>query len=131
MIKITEQQKNMLWGWEWPYSEAKLIFETRILDNQISRNFITVEATINPTTFEICKQNIDKFSKNPMISQLLEHSDYRWKKHWYISMAFSHPYDRNNKEDEIEILKEAKLNLSYTEKAIIDMHNFIIKFLEI
>ena len=93
MIKITKEQKDMLWWENWPYSEAKLIFETRILDNQISRRFMTVEVIINPTTYKICKDNIEKFSSNPMISQLLEHSEDRWKQHWYISMAFSLLYN--------------------------------------
>lgn len=128
MIKITKEQKDMLWWENWPYSEAKLIFETRILDNQISRRFMTVEVIINPTTYKICKDNIEKFSSNPMISQLLEHSEDRWKQHWYISMAFSHPFKENN---ELKVLKEAKIALNYTEKTIIDMHNFVIDFLDI
>ena len=52
MIKITKEQKDMLWWENWPYSEAKLIFETRILDKKVSRRFISVEVTINPTSYE-------------------------------------------------------------------------------
>ena len=128
MIKITKEQKDMLWGWDWPYSEAKLIFETRILDNEISRRFISVEITINPTTFKICKDNIEKFSPDNMISQILEHSQDRWKQDWYVSMAFSSPVDKSNEE---KIIKEAKSTLNYAEQTVIKMHSFVMDFLDI
>jgi len=67
MIKITKKQRDMLWGQDGPYSEARIVFETRILDDEISRTFINVEVAINPTTFNICKQNLNKFKENKMI----------------------------------------------------------------
>ena len=47
----------MLWGETGPYSQANLRKEARILDDQVSRVFLVVEADINPTTFEIIASN--------------------------------------------------------------------------
>jgi len=52
-MKLTQKQIDQLWGEHGPYSEAKLIIETRILDDRVSRIFIVVEVAINPLTFEI------------------------------------------------------------------------------
>jgi len=131
MLKITKKQRQMLWWEEWPYSEAKIIFETRILDDAVSRTFINVEVSINPTTFEICKQNLKKFTKNKMISDLIKSADDRWERFWFVAMSFSSEYDRDDIEDEIEVLQKAKIALGYSEKTIIEMHNFVIDFLEI
>ncbi|MBU0578536.1 hypothetical protein KKE34_01495 [Patescibacteria group bacterium] len=39
MLKLTQKQRDQLWGLDGPYSEAKLIIETRILDDTVSRVF--------------------------------------------------------------------------------------------
>ncbi|MBI2634831.1 hypothetical protein HYW82_04155 [Candidatus Peregrinibacteria bacterium] len=57
-MKLTQKQRDQLWGEHGPYSEAKLITETRILDDQVSRVFVVVEVAINPLTYEIIGKNI-------------------------------------------------------------------------
>lgn len=47
-MKLTKKDTDKLWGEEGPYSEARLIVETRILDDRVSRIFLVVEVSINP-----------------------------------------------------------------------------------
>ena len=61
-MKLTQKDKDKLWGDSGPYTEVKLIFETRILDDKVSRIFILVEVYINPLTFEIIKKKTDRIS---------------------------------------------------------------------
>jgi len=131
MIKLTKKQINELWWWWWPYSEAKLVFETRIIDDFISRTFINVIVAINPTTFEICQQNIKKFNWIAFIKEIFWNAKYKWANYWYISKVFSIQYDRNNSEETINAFKQAQVALEYSEKAIILLHKFVIEFLEI
>ena len=56
MKKLTHQEIEMLWGEEGPYSEAKLVLNTRILDDHISRVMVEVQGHINPTTFRLVKK---------------------------------------------------------------------------
>lgn len=123
MIKLTKKQKDMLWGKNWPYSEVDLKIQTRILDNKISSKFIEVEVNINPTTFEICKQNIEYFKNDIMINQLLNHWLYISPEFWYKSCAFMQEY-----RDEKIIIK-AMESVKYAEETIIKMHKFVIDFL--
>jgi len=131
MIKITEEQTDELWGWVWPYSEAKLIFETRLLDDKISRTFMDVVIAINPTTFEICEQNMKKFQGIAIMEELFWNAVKKWFEYWYISKVFSMQYDRNNPEETAKVFKQAQIALEYSEKAILLLHEFVIEFLEI
>lgn len=131
MIQLKKEQREMLWWSEGPYSEARLTFETRILDDEVSRTFINVEVSINPTTYDICKQHMKRFADNPILTQLFQTADYRWKSFWYVSMAFSSEYNRDDKKDVAEILKEAQVALEYSEASIIELHKFVMVFLEI
>ena len=131
MIKLTDKQIKELWWGVWPYSEAKLVFETRIIDNHISRTFINVIVAINPTTFEICQQNMKKFQWVAIIEELFWYAENKWEGYWYISKVFSIQYDRNNSEETTNAFKQAQIALEYSEKAIISLHKFVIEFLEI
>ena len=131
MMKITQDQTDKLWWGVWPYSEAKLVFETRIIDNRVSRTFIDVIVAINPTTFEICQQNMIKFKWIPIIEELFWKAKDRWYKHWYISKIFSKQYDRNNLDETSKVFKESQVALEYAEKAVILLHEYVIEFLEI
>lgn len=125
MLKLTKKQKDMLWGWDWPYSQIDLKFQTRILDDKISRKFIEVEVNINPTTFDICKQNIDDFIGDKVLMQLLMSASYISPEYWYKSCAFI-AEDEGNK-----TLLKAQKAMEHTEKSIIKMHKYVMKFLEI
>ncbi|MBU2524957.1 hypothetical protein KKG71_07225 [Patescibacteria group bacterium] len=124
-MKLTQKQRDQLWGEVGPYSEAKLIVETRILDDQVSRVFIVVEVSINPLTFEIISKNSKQFADDQMIIQLIEHSEDRGQSFGYVSMAFIQEY-----RDE-SVMKEAKKVLEYTKTTIIKMHKFVMDLLDL
>ena len=42
-MKLSQKQRDQLWGEEGPYSEARLIIEHRGLDDTVSRVFVVVE----------------------------------------------------------------------------------------
>ncbi|MBI3290869.1 hypothetical protein HYZ76_01145, partial [Candidatus Falkowbacteria bacterium] len=67
MSKISQNDQEMLWGETGPYSEAKIVINTRILDDSVSRVMVEVEANINPTTFKIIKKNIGLFADDLVI----------------------------------------------------------------
>ena len=66
-MKLTQKKRDKLWGEDGPYSEAWLIFETRILDDSVSRIFIIVEVHVNPFTYELIKKNRDLFADDPLV----------------------------------------------------------------
>ena len=122
-MKLRQEQIDKLWGETGPYSEAKLIFETRILDDEISRFFIEVRVHINPLTYEIVRDNIDHFKDDKMINDLIEHAEFQGFEDGYIATAFLNEY-----KDE-SVLKQAKKHLEYSEKTIIKMHKFVMNLL--
>ncbi|MFZ2969554.1 MAG: hypothetical protein WA063_00235 [Minisyncoccia bacterium] len=124
-MKLSKKQRDKLWGETGPYSQASLIFETRILDDKINRIFLNVEADINPLTYEIVKQNRNEFKGDEMIQQLLDHADNRGQEFGYVVSAFQEEYTGE------EALAEAKIRLAYTEKTLIRMHKFVMDLLDI
>jgi hypothetical protein len=123
-LRLTNKQEDEIWGEEGPYSEARLIFETRILDDSVSRIFVVVEANINPLTYKIIKQNKHLFEDDPRIMQLLEHVEFRGQKFGYVTMSYCNEYCGS------EELKEAKVALERTKETIIKMHKFVMELLE-
>jgi hypothetical protein len=121
-MELTKKQQDMLWGGDGPYSQVKLMKETRILDDNVSRIFLVVEAEINPTTFKLVKKHRKnkEFINDPMVQQLLDHADYRGLKFGYVSMAFSAEYG-----DDVAMIN-AEQALRYSQKTIIKMHKFVI-----
>lgn len=122
-MKLTKKDTDELWGEEGPYSEARLIVETRILDDRVSRVFLVVEVSINPFTYEHIKKNRKLFLNDPLIQQLLDHSDYRGQSFGYVSCAFQEEFT-----DE-KIMEMAKRSLEYCKKTIIKMHRFVISII--
>jgi len=122
-LKLTPKQVAEIWGDEGPYSEAKLILETR-LDDSVSRDFITVEANINPLTFKIIKQNRHLFKDDQKIQQLLDHSHYQGPNFGYSTMAYCEEYFGKRE------FKKAEKALEYTKETIIKMHVFVMDLLE-
>ncbi len=119
-MKLTKNQRDKLWGEDGPYSEAQIIIEERILDDFVTRIFVSVEVHINPFTFELIKKNRNLFADDIMIQQLLDHSDFRGQSHGYVSCAF-----RNEYRDE-DVMREAKEHLKYARDTIIKMHKFVL-----
>lgn len=113
MKKLSVEDREMLWNDEGPYSEAKIIINTRILDDSVSRVTIEVEGNINPTTFKIIEKHKDLFANDPIILQLLKTAVYRDKGYGYNISAGVEEYI-----DE-DALERAQEKLEYTKQAII------------
>lgn len=119
-MKLTRNDKDKLWGEDGPYSEVQLITETRILDDRVSRIFVIVELHINPFTFEMINKSRKLFTNDPLIQQLLDHSEFRGQSFGYVSCAFQKEYIDD------EVMKNAIQNLDYSKKTIIKMHKFVM-----
>jgi len=123
-MKLTRQKQDKLWGETGPYSEAWLVIETRILDDSVSRIFISVEVHINPFTFELIEKNREQFADDHMIQQLLDNSEFRGQSYGYVTSAFLDEYT-----DE-KVMKEAKKHLEFAKNTIIKMHRVVLDLLE-
>lgn len=119
--KLNKKEIDKLWG-EGPYSEVSLNIQTRILDDSVSRIFLEVEVCVNPYTFELVKKYRKLFTDDPMIQDILDHSDYRGQSFGYVSCSFSEEYKK-------DLLEEANLHLKYSESTVIKMHKFVLKYL--
>ncbi len=121
--KLTDKQKDLLWsgGGKGPYSQANLKRQVRILDDSVSRVFIVVETEINPTTFEIVKENKnnDEFKNDMMIQQILDNAEYRGPQFGYIATAFEEEYIND------EVAARAEYALKYVQECIIKMHKYV------
>lgn len=122
-MKLTQKQRDQLWGESGPYSEVKLSIETRILDDHVSRIFILVEVAINPLTYEIISKNIKQFENDSMIKQLIEYSENRGQSFGFVSMAFIEEY-----RDE-SVMQKAQKAVEYSNATIIKMHKFVMDLL--
>ncbi len=129
MITLPKKQQELLWWKRWPYSEAKLVFESRISNDHVSSTYINVVIAINPTTFAICKDHIDQFADNPSIQNILYSAQYYWEKQWYIIRVYSEKYDPASNQELLETLEEARKVLQISEKCVIEMHECTIDFL--
>lgn len=125
-MHISESDRQMLWGEDGPYSEAKLVLNTRILDDHISRVFVEVGASINPTTFRIIKKNKSHFASDPVITQLLETARYDGKHNGYLVSSGEEEWSEDPK-----VMERAQERLRYTKEAIIRMHEFVMEYLEL
>ena len=124
-MQLTQQQRDELWGEDGPYSQARIVIETRILDDHVSRVFVEVEADINPLTYKIVAQNREQFSDDEMIQQLIDHADYRGQEFGYLTYAFSCEYTDES------VMLAAEQALAYTRATIIKMHKFVMDLLNL
>lgn len=113
--------EDRLWGGDGPYSEARLIIETRILDNKVSRIFVVVEVSINPYTYECIRTHRILFKNDEVIQQLLDHSEYRGQSDGYVSMAFSDEYT------DASVMERARGAVDRCKNTIIKMHTFVMQ----
>ncbi|MDD3480723.1 MAG: hypothetical protein PHW75_00635 [Patescibacteria group bacterium] len=123
--KLTKQQIDELWGQDGPYSEVRLVIEKRILDDQISREFLVVETNINPFTFKFIKKNRKLFKDSEMIQQLLNNSEYRGPAFGYVSNAFCGHYTGE------DVMEKAEKAAARSSKLIIELHKFVMDSLGI
>jgi hypothetical protein len=124
-MRLTKTQSDKLWGVDGPYSEVHLIIETRILDDKEARKFIIVEQNINPLSFEIIKENRDKFKNDIPIMQLLEHAEYRSQKFGYVVCAFMKEYRGSSD------LVEGQEAVDFSKEMLIRIHKFVMNYLGI
>ena len=118
----------MFWGETGPYSEAKMILNTRILDDGISRVTVEIDGNINPTTFKIVKKNKKVFAKDPVIIDLLESARYEgtdWGYH--VSLGYE---ELRTDEDGEKVMDRARNKLQILKDAIIRMHEFVLDYLD-
>lgn len=125
MLKLTQKQQDQIWGVDCPYSEARLIIETRILDDSVSRIFINVEVAINPLTYRLIKKHRREFRDDIMIQRFLDDADYRGQAHGYVSCSFRQQHTDDS------VLSAAQENLNYAKKAVIKMHKFVMKYFDV
>ena len=122
-MNISDKDREMLWGEDGPYSEAKLVLNTRILDDHVSRVMVEVEANINPTTFRIIKKNKQRFVSDPVVTQLLETAKYDGKSYGYHASAGVEEWSNDEK-----VMERAQERLRYLKDAIIRMHEFVMEY---
>jgi len=119
MKELTLKEYDELWWDWWPYSEVEIIEQQRIFDDRPARKYLQVKFFINPTTYRLCKKNLDKFS-NPFIAWIYDRAKLRrW--YWYEWIIYTSQYYEEKIRDEANEHKEL------VQKAIIEMHNFVSK----
>lgn len=125
--KIICQSKKLRWE-TGPYSEINVVTRTRVLDDSVSRTMQYIEIVINPLTFEIISENIDKFEKNLNVEWLVKHADNRWRD-GYVTMA-SPEFEIGPYWDPLanEYIEAHRKN---AEKTVIALHKFVMNLLDI
>jgi len=127
MTKLTKKQsQDLRWG-TWPYSEIKVITETRILDDKVSRTMKYIEIAINPLTFDIVSQNVDRFDKKFGIQWMLDYAENRWGDGYIVRVSPEMEREKwmTDIEEEIEGYRKN------AEQLLIEMHTFVMYILDI
>ncbi len=127
-MNLTEKQMVELWGDGGPYSEARMVIENRILDDSISRIFLSVEANINPTTYKIIKKNLQEFTDDELIKELIDSAIYQGKEYGYLVSSYGIKFLARDKNK--GIIKEAENKLEQTNQAIIKMHKYVLDIID-
>lgn len=122
-MKLSAKQISELWDEAGPYSEANIKIQTRILEDSVSRVFIIVETNINPLTYKIISQNIARFKNDSVINTLINSAEYMGEDFGYVSDIFVQEYVSE------KTMKEANKHLKNANKAIIEMHRFVMDLL--
>ena len=87
-MRLTQKQRDQLWGEDHPYFQVQAIPETRILGDKVSRVFMVVEVSVNPFTVNLIRKNPRVFADNQEIQQFIEHAEFRGQHDGYVSCAF-------------------------------------------
>lgn len=124
-MKLSNKQRERLWGENGPHSRARLVFESKIFDNEISENILLIEVSINPFTREIVEKAKLYFKHDSGVQELIENSYYQGDDKGYVAMICFGEYDG----DEL-VLKKAKEYMLSIQKSLIRMHEYVINILE-
>lgn len=117
--KLSQKDRQALWGVDIPYSEVGVIEQHRILNDGVSRIFLVTEAKINPFTFEYIFKNRDAFANDMKMQDLLDHAEYRGLSDGYVVSAG---------EEELIDMRSIELTKQYKQMLIdqiLKMHNFV------
>lgn len=115
----------MLWGVDEPYSEAKLVLNTRILGDHISRVMVEVQGHINPTTFRLVKRHRKAFADDVHIQNTLDFSAYWGKKDGYVVSMGEEEYSVDPL-----VMKRAEEKMRVLKETLIRMHEFVLEELK-
>lgn len=128
-MRLTEKQKKELWGESGPYSEAKLSFEHRILDNAVTRVLVCVEVNINPFTYKLIKKNKKDFASDEMVQYFLNYAQYQGLENGYYSSPYQVKFFLDDGGEKL-MISEANKALVEVKTAIIRMHSYVIDLIE-
>ena len=129
--KKPNKNQKLLWSDGGPYSQAYLKIERRILDDKMARTFLQIEAQINPYTYKLIKKHIKYFKDNNIITSIIKTGrDFGWEQ-GFIALPFQIEISGwPTRIEEDHLFVEANRMLEKTEKAIIEMHSFVITYLK-
>ena len=117
--KLTDINRDSMWGDEGPYSQVNIKEQIRILDDRVSRVFLVVEVEINPFTFEYVKKNREQFANDRAVQELIDHAEYRGE--------FGYVTGAGEVESKEEGAREfVRVQADMTVHTLIRMHKFII-----
>lgn len=122
-MKLTKIQKEKLWGETGPYSEVHLTIETRILDDSVSRIFVSVNVHINPFAYELLKENRELFADDPVIQDLIDFSEFWGMAEGYVSNAFLQEFTNER------VMAEGKKAVERCKDTVIKIHKFVMELL--
>jgi len=129
--KLPKKERDLLWGGEGPYSDAKIVLNMRILDDSVSRMMVEVEGHINPTTFRMVKANKKYFANDEDVLSLLATAEYQNERDGYL-VAIGEPEefvdvvrDKSGQAKSEAFLKAAKKQ-EYLKATILKMHRFVM-----
>lgn len=123
-LVLTNKQKEDIWDSRGPYSEVCLIIESRILDEEVWRVWVKVNAVVNPFTFSFVKKHADEFSDDFRVQSILKWGEYNGKERGYFSKVWAAPYTDG-------VIDAANDIYQQTEDALIRMHKFVINNFDI
>ena len=118
--RLTQSDRDRMWGEEGPYSETNIKTQSRILGVSVSRVFLVAEAYINPFTFEYVAKNLKSFPADHPVHNLIKNASYEGGSYGYVVQA-----------GQEEFIDQRALRLvhGYMEtltSIVIEMHEFVI-----
>ncbi|MDA3840773.1 MAG: hypothetical protein PF572_06855 [Patescibacteria group bacterium] len=122
-MKLSNKQREQLWGEDGPYSEVNLIFENRILDDKDARNYYYIKIEINPLTFDIVEKNLDDFKDDEWVMSIYESHEEREDGNGYEAYPFRTEYIEKSD------YKKAQAALKESKKAVTKMHKYVMQVL--
>lgn len=119
-MKLSDKQIAELWGEDGPYSEVHITRESRVLDDEISREFYSVVLKINPTTVKVLKKEKLRSDKK-YIKNLLSLAEYKSWEEGYIVVL----YNRQNIDESVEI--EAYKVYREAQTLVCELHSIMME----